>query len=127
MNSIQSSLSNVMTQFESLSQSISKHNHSHTCDKYILNRLDSIDSLLYSVSEIIEEIDMSIQMKDIERKISNDVEYTTTTGHNGCTEHDNITSINNDVYNEKLKHYILNKKIMKELMPLYCALWLRYQ
>lgn len=111
MNSIQASLCNIMTHLESLSDSVShsvdKHEHLQNQDKYILNRLDSIDTLLYRVSEIVEELDMTMHL-----------------GNAKCPQ---LTEQNHRVYDEKVKHYMLNKKIMKEIMPLYCALWIRYQ
>lgn len=111
MNSIQTSLSNIMTHLESVSESVSQSIDTRdpllTSDKYILNRLDSIDTLLYRVSEIVEELDMTMKLEN--------------------NQSQQLTEYNDHVYNEKLKHYMLNKKIMKDLMPLYCALWMRYQ
>lgn len=85
----------------------------HVLDKhYMMNRLDDIDTLLNNVSEIIEELDVSCRCANLAQP-------------SNVTE--TKTIINTNVYNNKIKYYVLNKKIMKQLLPLYCALWIRYQ
>ena len=110
MDSQQAKLSLLMDQFTALSS------HIHKLDThYRLNRLDDVDILLTSVTEIIEELDMSCRCIDFYATPATSTPVTT------------LSQTDHDIYHIKIADYVTNKKIMKQLMPLYCALWIKYR
>ena len=119
MDSQQDKLSALMDQFTNVS------NHLYKLDThYRLNRLDDIDTLLTNVTEIMEELDMSCRWSDFQ---------TTPDSVHPDSVHPNLTILattsqtDHDIYPNKVADYVTNKKIMKQLMPLYCALWIKYR
>ena len=119
---LESILSILAAQNEKLSnlteQFLHQSTHMNKLDRtYLLNRLDDIDTLLSNLEEIVEELDMSSKLASPTHPKS----------HQAINNEIESSMIDNEIYDAKIKHYTLNKKIMKQLMPLYCALWIKYQ
>ena len=113
----QDKLESLMDQFTAVSR------HVHKLDTYYrLNRLDDIDTLLTQVTEIIEEVDMSCRCMDFHTA--------NPTTANPTTANPTILATtrqpDHEIYHAKVNDYVINKNIMKQLMPLYCALWIKY-
>ena len=128
----QDKLESLMDQFTAVSR------HVHKLDTYYrLNRLDDIDTLLTQVTEIIEEVDMSCRCMDFHTANPTTANPTTANPTTANPTTANPTTANptilattrqpdHEIYHAKVNDYVINKNIMKQLMPLYCALWIKY-